>query len=259
MEVYIDNVPDSIINENSLLFHGTSNIAEPFIDSNSFNPESRFSQKVCEEIIEIYREMNWDGSPRGYGVLSSFSIIDYKNKNERFLFLADNVNRAALFATQDFAAGELVRSLFYSILDLKEYLEQEHLRNNHKAYIEFNYIYYRNKYDVDLKELTVRVNNLESLFINLTELRNKYQYGVVYCYKVESDQYYKLKDRGNMGIVLTQDLDKSSLIAKIILSDSKAIEINDNRSQNKLMLKKKIFWKQNLIADKLSPSFRTIS
>jgi hypothetical protein len=247
MEVYIDNVPDSIINENSLIFHGTTNIAEPYIDGNTYNPVCRFSQKVCEEIIEIYRGMNWDGLPGGYGVLCSFSITDFKNENEKHFFLADTVNRAALFATQDFAAGELVRSLFYSILHLKNYLEQEHLRNDHEADMEFNFIYYRKKYDVDLKQLTAKVNNLELLFINLSELRNKYQYGVVYCYKVESNQYYKLKDRANMDMILTQDLDKSCLVAKIILSDSKAIEINNIIRNNKLWIKKMLFWKENLI------------
>lgn len=192
--------------------------------------------------------MNWDGLPGGYGVLCSFSNIDFKTENKKYLFLAETVNRAALFATQDFAGGELVRSLFYSILHLKNYLEQEHLRNEHKADMAFNFIYYQKKYDVDLKELTAKVNNLESLFINLTEVRNKYQYGVIYCYKVESDQYYKLKDRGNMGIILTQDLDKNCITAKIILSDSKAIEIN-NINFNKLWLKKMIFWQKNLITD----------
>jgi hypothetical protein len=247
MEQYFDYIPDSIINDEHILFHGTSNIAEPFIDKNIFNPQCNFSQKISEEIIAIYKEMNWDGLPVGYGVLCSFSITDFKNENEKSFFLADTVNRAALFATKDFAAGELARSLFYSILHLKNYLELEHLRNEHKADMEFNFIFYRKKYNVDLTELTAKVNNFESLFINLTELRNKYQYGVVYCYKIESDQYYKLKDRGNMGMILTQDLDKSCLLAKIILSDSKAIEINNIIRNNKLWIKKMLFWKENLI------------
>jgi hypothetical protein len=74
MEQYFDYIPDRIINEDSLLFHGTSNIAEPFIDGNTFNPLFRFLQKVCEEIIEIYKEMNWNGLPGGYSVLCPFQI-----------------------------------------------------------------------------------------------------------------------------------------------------------------------------------------
>jgi len=249
IEEFIDFIPDSLINDDGILFHGTSNIAEPFIDKNTYSPLFKYSAKDCESIIEIYAEINWDGLPGGFGVLSTFSTKDYKTENEKYLFLAVTVNRAALYATQNFAGGELVRSLYLSILHLKNYLEQEHLRNDHKADMELNLIYYLKKYDVDLKELTAKINKLEPIFLNLNTIRNSYQYGVIYCYKVGPNQYHKLKNRASMGIIVTKELDKSCLIAKINLKDSKAIESNNVRNQN-LMIKKLVFWSENLIDNK---------
>jgi len=251
---FIDNIPEYILNDKNVLYHGTSNIAEVFIDNNTSNNLLEFSLKACNEIIQIYQEINWDGLPGGYGVLSTFSKNDFRNENKKFMFLALTADRAARFATKDFAAGELARSVFYSILHLKNYLQKEELRSEHKADMERNFIYYQKNYDVDLNLLSNKVNNLDPIFKMVTELRNKYQYGVIYCYKIQPNQYHKLENKNAMGIIIKDELDKSTLVAKIIIKNYDNLLIRDKSFINRALFWHDIFSnKQNKNTD----SFRT--
>lgn len=49
-------------------------------------------------------------------------------------------------------------------------------------------------------------------------LRNSYQYGIIYCYKIEKDDYTKLAHRGGMGVIVNETLPKERLVAKLIFT-----------------------------------------
>jgi hypothetical protein len=52
---------------------------------------------------------------------------------------------------------------------------------------EFSYT--RKIYNVDLEQFKMDVENLESLFKQVNDLRNSYKCGIIYCYHIEPEDY----------------------------------------------------------------------
>ncbi len=132
MEIYKNQIPQFILDYDTFLFHGTSNLYEAILDTGSLVGTRNVSFEQIEDILSLYKKINWYGNHSGgYAVLSSFSVAD-KNSNGKYLFLGETPHRCCLFASKKFAGGELIRSVFHSINDLIKYVNNEIIREKHK-------------------------------------------------------------------------------------------------------------------------------
>jgi hypothetical protein len=84
MQIFRNTVPQLFENDNTYLFHGTSNISESNLDKSFSKTDSFISFEIIDKIIAVYQSLNWSGKHGGgYAVLNSFSIAD-KNKNGKY-------------------------------------------------------------------------------------------------------------------------------------------------------------------------------
>ncbi len=160
-------------------------------------------------------------------------MADNATDAEKYFFLSENPNKCLLYATRNFAVGEFVRALCYSIVHLKEYLTKETVRTEHREYVEMEFMYTRKAYDVNLAELEIEVHKLDTLLQKVSEISNQYRCGILYCYNILPDEYKKLQYRGGMGIIALDPLNRESIVAKIIyddILDHHVFETDINRS-----------------------------
>jgi hypothetical protein len=218
MEIFKNEIPDFILNDDSYLFHGSSNLNEQNLDNGFTNGNTTISFDIIEKIISVYQEMTWSGNHGGgYAILSTFSVCDKKD-DEKYFFLGETPKRCSLYSTSDFAGGELVRSVYYSLKDLEKYLTNSELRKKHKSDLIRDFRLYGKIYDVDLKRLENQVNSFKSILSDLEHLRNGYKYGIIYCYNIKKEDYTNLVHRGSMGVIVKDALPKERLVAKLIFT-----------------------------------------
>jgi hypothetical protein len=207
------------LNDN-LLFHGSSNISEQALDLGQTINYSFIKKGAIKALINVYDTINWKGTHGGgYAVLNSFSNTDWTVDGKRGFFLGESLERCKLYASKDFAGGELIRSVWYSLSELNEYIMNESLRQDHENQMTRDFRYTRKNYDVNLEKLRVEVAGFDKLFNEVTDLRNSYQYGLIYCYEIKQEDYSLLKHRGGMGIMAAELFPEKRVVAKVIITD----------------------------------------
>jgi hypothetical protein len=245
MENFFDEIPDWIDNDDNFLYHGSSNISEDCIEKLKYNQFCHFKKEEIDSIIDLYKKINWYGSPGGgFQVLSTFSISDFEN-NLKPLFLANQYNRCLLYAHKDFAGGELVRSIFYAIKDLNNYIDNDNIRNEHKKFIEDNFQYNQILYDVNLEVLKEEVKNLNDIYQKSIDIRNLFEYGIIYCFKITPDLYQYINNPKSMGYTTNLEHISNHLKAKIIV-DKKLLQIPLGNFIDKQLLSKIQIWDKRL-------------
>jgi hypothetical protein len=230
---YQNELPEELKLNDNLLFHGSSNISEKALDVGQTVNHSFIKKETIEAIIKVYDAINWKGvHGGGYAVLNSFSNTDWTADDNRSFFLGESLERCKLYASKDFAGGELIRSIWYSLLDLHKYTTDENLREEHKIYVELNYVYTRKSYDVNLEKLRIEVGSFDKLFNEVANLRKRYRYGLIYCYEIKPEDYPFLKNMGGMGIIAEREVFANRLICKvIIIEDTSSDYIATNITQ----------------------------
>ncbi|WP_340111008.1 hypothetical protein [Maribellus mangrovi] len=244
MEIFRSKLPASILIDHNYLFHGTSNIYESKLDTGDTKGNKEIPIELISNVLSLYKGIKWFGDHGGgYAVLSTFSVAD-QNRKGKYLFLGETYQRSCLYATKDFAGGELNRSLYHSIRDLFTYIEDKAVREKHRKQMERDYPFTGEKYDVNLEYLNYELKKYLQIYSELSNLINSYKYGVIYCYKIEKEDYPKLIHRGQMGIMVHEPLPSKRLQAKLILNNPEEI-YNENLISNS-NFKRSLIWKSRL-------------
>jgi hypothetical protein len=183
--------PPDISNDSWVAYHGTCSLFEADIDRDGL----RWTQGVCslqevEEIVRIFRSMNWEGvSGGGFPVLAGFTLDhDFQWGNTKPLFFAETSGGAAGFASPDFAGGETARAIRYAMRDLRLYLDDDRVRSEHYEnqrrwcveVLQQNGLPSR-VIRVDLNWLCDQLRELEQLTNDCQSLQTSYTHGVVYA------------------------------------------------------------------------------
>jgi hypothetical protein len=219
METYINEIPEWLLEDDTYLFHGTSNLSEQNLDKGIIISFSFLPLDTLHRIISIYEKMIWFGNHQGgFGVLKNYSNRDHHN-NGKYFFLGETAHRCSLYASSDFAGGELVRSVYYCLNDLEEYLINPKFREKHKSDLVRDYELYGKVDGVDLNWLESHVDSFKSILSDVASLRNSFKYGIIYCYKIEKEDYASLVHRNGMGILVKEPLPPERLKAKLVFND----------------------------------------
>lgn len=219
MDIYRNTYPSLLDTDDTLLFHGTNNLSEHAFDSPEFRFGSLISLDEVELIKSFYRELDWCGvSGGGFVVLNSFSSTGYEN-GRRGMYLGETIQRVRTYASQDFAGGELARSVNYALTDLFMFAESPTLRERVIEEYEASPQFGGRSFTVDLTEFVNRIIDLKPLLDRLKRVRSQFQYGVILCYRVPVSFYHRLRFDYGMGIWAGEGLPSEYLLAKIVVDD----------------------------------------
>lgn len=242
IETYRNEIPDWVLEDDNFLFHGSSNLSEQNLDNGLTNSYTPVPFEIVDNIVSIYEQMKWWGkNSGGYGILNSYSNKDRNEKGKNF-FLGETPQRCSLYASKEFAGGELARSVYHSIYDLNIFLTDITIREHHKNFIERDYGYYGPYNPVDLKWLAQQVVPLKQIFSDLEELRNSYKYGIIYVYKIEKENYPSLiYSKYGMGFKVLEPLPIDRLKVKLFFDPPVENHFSD-RLTDKLTTERGIIW-----------------
>lgn len=202
-----------------LVFHGTSNIYEESISTNGLCPgTSSFDLSELMQVESIFDRLHWDGiHPGGIAILKPFSINhDFSHEDEKPIFIAPSAHFASLFATSDFAGGEICRSLYYCIADLHKYLEDEKIREKHVRKLEM--ISEQSRIDrpaiPTLDWVRSNVGQLSELKAKVEKIRASFCYGVIYAIRLDVTNLADINFHTFMGIKSFRSIQESEIETK---------------------------------------------
>ena len=247
IQIFNGTVPDFLVRDDEILWHGTSNVSEGFLDKMHPVPFAWFSKEELKKIISIYHKIGWAGiHGGGFAVLDTFSLYDFEDDIKKNIYLGETVQRAKLYASADFAGGELVRSIYYSIKDLIRYSSEPDIREKNADYIEreneFNFI----KKSVYLEDISNDLIALSDIMKKATEIRSAFKTGIIYGYKILRHDYNKLLYRGGMGILLKESLDPATKVYKVVLIKDEQF---NEFTQDKDRFSRTVIWQKRIKSD----------
>jgi hypothetical protein len=198
-------VPNYVQMDPWLIFHGTSNIYDEKISVRGLVPgESPFCIEDLQQVAEIYERLRWAGCHTGgYAALKPFSLgHDFANEKGKPLYLAESALRASLYASKDFAGGEICRALDYCLKDLDLYLSDEQIREEHAEELEARPgISYVPRSSIASPESVMsKVKDLSNLKSQVRAIRQSYQYGLIYALRIDKNNLSDFELFGGMGI-----------------------------------------------------------
>ncbi len=222
--------PEAIDKDNWVLFHATSSIAEPLIDSEGLRwMESSCSFDDVLKIVRIFKSMNWPGHDTGgYGVLVSFTLIgDFRGSCTKPVYFREASRMTLLYTTRDFAGGETVRAARRAIRDLERYLNdktvsEEHyqkqrrdcIRDVSAGYLPTSVI------RVKLDWLADQVRHLSSVRDRCEAFDSGHAHGVVYAVRFLPSDLPHLEYCSSMGIRCAMPIPPERFVGKArILGD----------------------------------------
>jgi len=188
-----------------LLFHGTSNIYEESISKIGLCPSKpRFDLPELERVAAIFSALNWSGiHGGGFAVLQAFSIMhDHGHKGGTPIYLAESAQRASLFATKDFAGGEICRALNYCMEDLDRYISEKEVRDEHANRLEGRPGLHRVEKSAipTLDWVCSEVEKLSETKDMVESIRRSFKYGIIYSVRLDEDKLDEIHYHNSMGI-----------------------------------------------------------
>ena len=218
MNILDSEIPNSVEMDPWLVFHGSSNIYQEAINQSGLRPNaSSFSLSELKQVEAVFTKLYWDGDhPSGYAVLKPFSIgHDHNHQEGKPLYLAESVQRASLYATSDFAGGEICRALYYCLEDLIMYLEDDHFREQHVRKLEMRPG--RERIDRTLIPKLDWVRNEVELLSNIKDrisaIRNSFSYGLIYAIRLDEKKLNDISHARSMGLKSFRPILKSEIHA----------------------------------------------
>jgi hypothetical protein len=216
--------PAEISKNPNVLYHGSSSTYEDEIDSEGLRAgASIFVLEELQEICRLFELLQWSGSTGGsLGVLKPFSIdSDFANAEGKPTYLAESSHRACLFASSDFAGGEVARTVRNCFSELYNYVGSEDLRKKHLLELQ--------RQSAELSKLGADPPPLPSTDMSLVkdaldrlnpvreraiQAESSHQHGVVYAISFDQQQQKRLGGNISMGLTCFGIIQRDQLIAK---------------------------------------------
>ncbi len=204
-----DLFPPQIAEDSWIAYHGTSAIYEHSIDSEGIQPRSSgASSELVESVKELYRTMCWWGEDTGgYGVLYAF--VPHSQWHDRPVFLAESSYRALLYATSDFAGGEIARGVRRAIADLQRYVGDSEVRQRHAEWLA-NYSEPKSSFLLPWLQ-----NEVEGLKERASHCIVPNAEGVVYAVRFSAGDLPHLRLHKSAGLMALRAIPPSQLVAKV--------------------------------------------
>lgn len=240
-----DLFPASIADDDWVAYHGTSSLFEDCIEREGISPaSSAASDELVAAVVSVYREMEWCGEHGGgYRVLQAYT--PFASERGHPVWLAESSCRAMLYATSDFAGGEIVRGVRHAIGDLQEYLVNPAMRTRHEEQLQYLDVTARSTY---LPWLSARVEKIIPHVSRLPPHSNVG--GLVYAVKFEEADLSRLDWNHGQGLMCKGTITPDRLVGKVrIPSGEEAVCGTDRRRNQRLVDPSGMWFLLNIIAE----------
>jgi hypothetical protein len=242
--------PKKILEDDWVLYHGTSKPFEESIEKNGLNASlpNPITKEVIQRLAGCFEWLNWAGNNAGgYAVLSSFTRHDYSFDNKP-IYLGESFRRSLTFASEDFAGGEGCRAIRKGIKDLHDFLKDPEIRlgaQNQQIRVTVNergeVIPEDLKLIEDLDWLRNELSDLTPIEGYVKNIANQHQYGIVYAIRFDEADLPKMKHNSCMGIMHFGTIHPSKIIAKLIVqSEQQGLIFDSQRLTNTLIWKSRL-------------------
>ncbi len=208
-----------------VLYHATSSLAEPQIDSIGFagTPFSIGLDPITR-LVNIYRRINWCGiHSDGYGALTAFALTRSTYPHCHTWFREASM-RSLIYAQKSFAGGEVAMSFRQAYEDLQHFISSSEIQAGHleRQINECSSLVRRDGAPsrvirVNIELLTAEFQSLHPVYELLRVLVQDYKYGVVYAVKLRPEDAVVLSAHGGNGILCTGTLPPDRIAGKAIL------------------------------------------
>ena len=250
-----DLFPSEISNDPWMAYHGTSILNSQAIERSGFRDDVIDSKLLAgaHEVVEVYSMLGWSGEdPGGFAVLQPWSLgFDVRDGTRRYISFAESALRAALYATRDFAGGEMRRAIRKSIDDLRRYSADDDVRQRHIDYVSNEREHLIRLNAASIPEIpTVNLDWLEARLSALAELSDEcsrffqeHAGGVVYAVRFTPDDVSSLTFNNFMGLLSHRPVSPERIVARILMPRDAEwpVQAEDDRRLEALMAEQGIW------------------
>jgi hypothetical protein len=115
------------LEDQSVVYHGTSNCCEPMIESDGFTWQpALYTRDELDLLIRIFEQLYWPGlNGEAFAVLTSFTQSDFnwiKDQNRKPVFFTHDSQRTLRYAQRSCAGGETAQAVRTAFAELDTYL-----------------------------------------------------------------------------------------------------------------------------------------
>ncbi|WP_227340273.1 hypothetical protein [Sphingopyxis sp. P8] len=214
--------PDEIESDDWTLFHGTSVSAAAAVDERGLLPHSSLATKeMVSRVLAIIEEIDWISSSAVPLISFSqgFDLVHGRSP----IFLAETSQRAAGYASEDFAGGEKLSRIRKTIDDLEVFLTDKALREEHYAskariYERYKGVMHPDQLEslrpkfIDLHWLSEQLDGLGDIRRVADEAKAEHAQGVVLALRLEPDDVKKMVWHKSMGIMTFAHIPASRIV-----------------------------------------------
>lgn len=218
--------PQHIADDPNVLYHGTSSTNELSIENSGLKINTTvFSKKEIEDVLELFDSVKWPHKKFwSESNLQNYSLNhDFKNEDLKPIYLGECAERVSLFASKEFAGGEIARSVRNAFIELEKLFTDPKELEKELARIETESSFTgrtAQDYDLDLSELKKMLDAKRDYYNIASQLKDDYQYGIIYAIKIEAEDepHLEYSIRSQMGVKCYTSLPASRIIAKTTVS-----------------------------------------
>lgn len=266
---------DKYVEDRTVLYHGTSNIAEASIDKDGLllTDGVRYSKKEVDGLLSIMEELQWYGSNFMPGVLKGFTQSDYEHTdgNSKPIHLSFLSCRCLTYAQKHYVGGETSFAIREAFKDLGKYVQDPDVKYAHLCDLwrqleeNFNVFYSKSvpaefrlnnenatfsgyssfwnfckesgmfdsyhsiEKPIEFEEEWVngKLESLSGIRNKNNELLDRYQYGVIYAVRLDSEVVSKMATCGQ-GKVSVEPIPLENILAKSVVD----FEFTQARNRN---------------------------
>ena len=254
-----ETFPDELVQDPLVLFHGTSNLAEEAIDRDGL---VMVTGSEHDEIIMSFWRI-YEGILQGMLVtnMKAFtSIPNWTSERQAYgirpISLALTPFRCALFASAQYAGGEVARTVALVLEELEGFLSDEEL---HHKWRELSARRNRSMYEggippefsvpdgrLDLDALSSFLESIKPKCEPYLQLRQQYVYGVIYAVRLdaERDMQHLRWEPSSSGIQVLRPIPVSSVVGKVHVeqTDISLLAMEQDDREREIDLMKMEFW-----------------
>ena len=169
-------------------------------------------------------DISWYGlTGASRAILEPFSINhDYNHAGVKPIYLAETCLRASLYASKDFAGGEVSRTLRKCFNELWQFVDNPKVQEDHMKKLKKENDYCKkNGFFFDEKTLDFSVDSLRQNLVELEYLQkmveadyNNFNQGLIYCIKLKNPDLQDLEFHTRMGVKSFKGIDLGNIISK---------------------------------------------
>lgn len=250
--VFEQAFPGGMLEDDWIVYHGTSNIYEGLIDYNGLRSGSSaglndtllFKEIYFDYLSGIIPPINITGISGGFDILVPYFFGEIEKFKTRPVSLGFTWERCEKYSTVDFAGGELFRGVTRAYESLEVMLNderaQEEWEEQRKREEETSFI---PKKELNLEELKIKVGQVKCMYEEVQKLRRRWNYGVIYAIDLRNVDKVLLRKEAQ-GLYCLGEIPKECIAGKMIVREPR----DNDRTDSEIHFNRTLIWRERLKA-----------